>query len=381
MMSLEECVALAEQIAHDLTARAGEVDRDAMWPELSIRQLQESGLAGLVVPRSAGGQGHGLYAVARVCEALGEACASTAISFGMHLVGSAVLSARATDLQHARFLRPIAEGRHLTTLAVSEPGTGAHFYLPETQAARTPTGWRLDGTKSFVTNGGHADSYVVNASAVDGAPGEFSCFVVPESTPGMRWQAGWLGWGMRGNSARSVVLDGVEVGPDALLGREGDEIWYVFRVIAPYFIVAMASTYVGVANHALALARVHLLGRAHAHSGERLADQPILQHRFGEMWASVERTRTLVHAAAQKGDADAPDALPALCSAKAEVAEVAERVAADVMTLMGGRGYAADSEIHRVYRDARAAHVMSPTTDLLRTWTGRAVLGLPLLGE
>jgi alkylation response protein AidB-like acyl-CoA dehydrogenase len=73
--------------------------------------------------------------------------------------------------------------------------------------------------------------------------------------------------------------------------------------------------------------------------------------------------------------------LPALCSAKAEVAEAAEGVAADAMTLVGGRGYVEGHVLPRLYRDIRAAHVMAPTTDLLRVWTGRAVLGLPILGD
>jgi alkylation response protein AidB-like acyl-CoA dehydrogenase len=81
------------------------------------------------------------------------------------------------------------------------------------------------------------------------------------------------------------------------------------------------------------------------------------------------------------GDRGDPEALPALCSAKAEVAVAAEHLATEAMTLVGGRGYAAGHVLHRLYRDARAAHVMAPTTDMLRTWTGRAMLGRPLLGD
>jgi alkylation response protein AidB-like acyl-CoA dehydrogenase len=81
------------------------------------------------------------------------------------------------------------------------------------------------------------------------------------------------------------------------------------------------------------------------------------------------------------GDAGEPDALAALCSAKAEVAEISDRVVADAMTLVGGRGFAEGHVLQRAYRDVRAAHVMAPTTDVLRVWTGRAVLGLPILGD
>ncbi|HET9449460.1 MAG TPA: acyl-CoA dehydrogenase, partial [Aggregicoccus sp.] len=294
------------------------------------------------------------------------------------------LAAKATPEQTERYLVPIARGEHLTTLALSEPGTGSHFYLPQALLTSSPDGgFRVRGAKSFVTNGGYADSYVVSTTPADPAapPGQFSCVLVRAEAPGLHWQGEWEGWGMRGNSSRVLQLEDVPVPRGDLLGQHGDEIWYVFHVVAPYFLMAMAGTYVGVAARALEEGRQHLLQRSYAHSGQSLASENVLQHRLGVLWAQVERTRALVHAAADKGDAGAPDALPALCSAKAEVAECVERVVAEVMTLMGGRAYGQRSTIQRLYRDARAAHVMAPTTDILRTWTGRALLGLPLLGE
>ena len=374
----------ARRIAAEVLApHADEIDRDALWPEAGMRALQKAGLGGLVVPTESGGHGLGLAALAEVCEELGRGCSSTAICFGMHSVGAAVIASKATDAQKVRYLEPIARGEHLTTLALSEPGTGAHFYLPQaTLTKRSAEIFVVDGQKSFVTNGGHADSYVISTRAAheDAAPGLFSCLVMPRQAPGLRWEGTWNGWGMRGNSAIRAELTGLEVPAADLLGREGDETWYVFNVVAPFFLVAMAGTYLGIAAAALDEAREHLLRRVHAHTGQELARNPIVQHRFGELWAHVERTRSLVREASRKGDLRADDALPALCSAKAEVAECVEHVTAECMTLMGGIGYADGSRIHRLYRDARAAHVMSPTTDLLRTWTGRAVLGLPLLG-
>jgi len=381
----DEVVHTARRIAADLLAPlAEEVDRTAAWPVTGLRALQAAGLGGLVVPADAGGHGLGLEALARVCEELGRACSSTAICFGMHCVGAAVIASKATDDQRRRYLEPIALGEHLTTLALSEPGTGSHFYLPQAKLTkRSAETYFVDGVKSFVTNGGHADSYVISTGAShDGAPpGQFSCFIMPRQAPGLSWEGSWQGWGMRGNSAIRATMVHLEVPRRDLLGTEGDETWYVFNVVAPFFIVAMAGTYLGIVAAALDEARHHLLHRVHEHSGRTLAQNPILQHRFGELWAHVERTRCLVLEASRKGEAGADDALAALCSAKAEVAECADRVTAECMTLMGGLGYGENSRIHRLYRDARAAHVMSPTTDMLRTWTGRAVLGLPLLGE
>ncbi len=234
-----------------------------------------------------------------------------------------------------------------------------------------------------MTNGSHADSYVVSTVAADpDAPvGEFSCVLVPGDVPGLAWLDDWNGIGMRGNSSRRVQLKDVRVGPDNLLGAPGDQIWYVFEVVAPYFLVAMAGTYLDLAQASLDEATAHLTKRRHAHTRRALAAEPILQHRLGVLWAQVERTRRIVYWAAEEADAAGPHALPALTSAKAEVADCAVALANEAMTLVGGVGYRDRSPLEQHLRDARAAHVMSPTTDLLRTWTGRAALGLPLLGE
>src|SRR5690606_22498692 len=145
--------------------------------------------------------------------------------------------------------------------------------------------------------------------------------------------------------------------------------------------VAMSGTYVGVATAALDAAISHVEQRRHNHSAAALTNSNIVQHRIGDLWARVTRTRALLHHAAAASDAGHPDALPLVCSAKAEAAACAVDVANESMSLMGGRGYAAESRVYRLLRDARAAHVMAPTTDQLRIWTGRALLGLPLLAD
>ncbi len=381
--SLDQVLAKARRLAKGVVAQeAIPSDEDAVWPEQSFRAAQAAGLAGLVVPVQSGGLGLGLEALLKVCQVFGHQSASFAISYGMHCVGTAVIAAKATPA-HQDILRQIAAGRHITTLSLSEPGSGAHFYYPSTTATETATGYILSGTKSFVTNGGHADSYVMSTVAPreSGEPGLFSCFLVPASTPGLRWGEPYRGFGMRGNSARTVHLEDAPAPSEALLGEHGDELWYVFNVIAPYFLTAMAGTYLGIAERALHEAIGHLQGREYHHDGSRLSENAVLQHRIGTLWANVARTRQLAQWAAREADRGGPDALPALCSAKAEVADCAVDVTNDVMTLMGGQTYRDGSLLPRLLRDARAAHVMAPTTDILRTWTGRALLHLPLLSE
>jgi isovaleryl-CoA dehydrogenase len=380
---LRSLIATAREVAERVVAPAAErEDREARWPAEAMRALADAGLLGLNAPLAQGGHGAGLRGLVAVAETLASESASTAMCFAMHCVGTAVIAARATDRQKQAFLEPIARGEHVTTLALSEPGTGAHFYLPETALEADGDGYRVSGTKSFVTNGGEADSYVVSARAAEGgddADGAFSCVLVERDAAGLEWTDLWRGLGMRGNSSRTARLEGVRVPASQLLGEEGDQLWYVFEVIAPYFLMAMAGTYTGLAAAAVEIAREHLGSRRYSHSGELLGSEPVLAHRLGDLWVEVERTRRMVYSAAERFDAGDADALPAVLGAKAAASDAAVRAANEAMTLCGGAAYRADARLARILRDARASHVMAPTTDMLKTWVGRTLLHLPLL--
>lgn len=379
---LDELLGKVHELSQKTLAPRAEItDEQGRWPKENLEALLEAGLGGLVLPERLGGLGQGMYGLVRVCEVLGRSCASTAMCFGMHAVASAVLAAKATPDHEERYLRPIARGEHLTTLALSEPGTGSHFYIPRTLVRTEKEHYVLEGTKSFVTNGGHTDSIVLSAVAAedDAPPGEFSCFVVPNDAENLTWGPPWRGSGMRGNSSRTVELQGVRIPRTEILGAAGEQTWYLFHVVTPYFVSAMAGTYLGVGQAALDDARNHLKERRHDHVGQTLSQNPILQHRLGTLWADQEKARRLVHHAAMEGDSGGPESMPALLSAKAEAADTAVRVSSDALSIMGGRGYAEGGRLDRHLRDARAGPIMAPTSDMLRTWCGRWLLGEPLL--
>jgi isovaleryl-CoA dehydrogenase len=379
---LQELVGRAQEIARTvLAATAEREDAEAIWPAAGMAALADAGLMGLNVPEQLGGHGLGMEGLVAISEALAAENSSAALCYAMHCVGTAVIGARATDYHKQAYLEPIAQGKHITTIALSEPGTGSHFYVPETRLVRDGEDFVLDGTKSFITNGGHADSYVVSTRSVDDAAAEgvFSCVLVDADTDGIEWQDPWRGLGMRGNSSRTARLNGVRTPAVNLLGSEGDQVWYVFEVVAPYFLISMAGTYTGVAAAALEIARDHLGSRRLAHTGELLGSHPVLAHRLGSMWIDVQRTRGLVHAAAAAGDRGEADALAAIFSCKVAAAETAVSVTNEAMTLAGGMAYRENSRLARLLRDARASHVMAPTTDILKTWVGRVLLRLPLV--
>lgn len=379
---LRELRDIADRLARDEVApRAEAIDREAVWPAAALRALGDVGLMGLLVPRSAGGEGQGLLGLVAVTEALARACSSTAMCFGMHCVGTAAIAAKATAFQRDHYLTAIAEGRHVTTLALSEPATGSHLYFSETKLRRDGDAYLVDGEKTFVTNGNHADSYVIStvASESDAKFGEFSCLVVDAASEGLEWQRPWQGFGMRGNSSRGFRLDAVRVPRRNLLGEEGDQVWYVFEIVTPYFLMAMSAVYLGIARAALDLTITHLKTRRTPQTDRTLADVPELQLELAEMWSAVTTCRHLVHDAARRGDEGDDTALPSIYMSKAAAAEMVVAVTNNAMTLCGGIAYRENAQLARLLRDARASHVMAPTTHMLKQWTARTLLDLPLL--
>ena len=372
----------ARYISLEVSAPLAEkVDRECMWPEHTMKALAKEGLLGLHVPERLGGLGQGLQGLVAVTELLGQSCSSSAMCFGMHSVGSAVIAAKATKEQETRYLVPIAAGKHITTLALSESGSGIYFYLPGTELRVVGGEWNLFGTKQFVTNAGHADSYVVSCvgAASQLSAGEFSCAVVEGHQAGVEVKGAWEGLGMRGNSSRSISLNGAPLSPVQLLGATGDQIWYVFEVVAPYFLTAMAGTYLGIAQAALDIAIEHVKGRSYSAIGESLADAPVVQLQIADMWGKVEQARQLVYRAARLGDAGDTTGLATILMSKAVAGTAAVDVCNEAMSLCGGMGYRENGKLSRLLRDSRASHVMTPTTNLLKLWAGKALLGVPLL--
>jgi len=385
MPELEQLVQTAARIARDVVSKEAAIaDKEGKWIAQTMQALKESRLTGLVVPKENGGLGGGLYALARISEELGKTYSSAGLCFGMHCVGAAVIAAKATEWQKQNYLEAIAQGQHITTLALSEPGTGAHFYIPQTSLIPvSPEEFVINGTKTFITNGGHADSYVISTlgASEDASPDQFSCVVLDADKDGIIWGEEWNGLGMRGNSSRSATFKEVHVSDKHILGEKGDQLWYVFNVVAPYFLMSMAGTYLGIAEAALQEARNNLTKRTYMHSGTSLSQVSVLQHKLGMLWSNVERTRRLIYNAAIASDKGEPDAIPHLLAAKAEVGHCVVDVVNEAMTIAGGIGYRENGVLGMYLRDARAAHVMSPTTDLLYTWLGRALLDQPILSD
>ena len=370
----QEIADQAWELAAKMRLTAAELDAQRAYPDEHLDALAESGLTGLLISEANGGLGGDLTTLALVTEAIGWAAGSTGLVYLMHLCGTAVIGAKANEEQAKVWLGPAADGELLATLAFSERATGAHFYMPEITAEKSEGGYVLNGRKSFVTSGGHADLYpvLVNASGKDG----LDILVLTANDEGVTFEGRWDGVGMTGNSSVAMVLDNVKVSEDRMLGGEGAGQELVFNVVAPNFLIGLAGVNLGIAQAALDDITEHVKTRKNA--GGVLAELPTVQTSLAELTLVAEQARALLLTAAKAADSGDEAALPLVMQAKIAATEAAMAVTAGAMELGGGLAYARSNAFERYWRDGRAGSVMAPTNEVLKQWVGKLAAGLPL---
>ncbi len=374
MSSAAAILSATSDAAEHIAAGAQDVDREHAFPSAALERLAGAGALGIIVPEEHGGAGGGLTALAEACEIVGSACASSGMVFLMHSVTAATI-AGGGGANAGAYLKSLASGERMGTLAFSERGTGAHFYAPGLQAQPHNGGVRISGRKSFVTSGGHADIYLV---LVQSATGEgLDCFAVGGDAEGVRFDGVWQGMGMAGNSSIALELSDVDVDDAARIGDAGAGAGLVFDVVAPFFLVGLASVNVGIAAAALKTAADHAANRKYE-DGSALAEVQSIQHLIADMDIAVRSTRLLVREAAALGDAGDPGALVPIMEAKVAATDTAASVTQRALEVCGGQGYTPSLPIERHLRDARAGAVMAPTNGVLRNWIGKALTGLPV---
>jgi alkylation response protein AidB-like acyl-CoA dehydrogenase len=297
----------------------------------------------------------------------------------MHVCATRVIVDARGFGQQADVLREIAGGRHLSTLAFSEKGSRSHFWAPVSQAVAQGSGQLLSAQKSWVTSAGYADSYVVStrsAGATD--PMSLSLFFVTKNAAGLTVDGVWNGLGLRGNASAPMRLDRVSCPNSSRLCEDGQGFSAMMNSVLPWFQLGSAAVSVGIAQAATDGIRRHLLSSKLEHLGQPLASLANLRARLAQMAIAVETQRVYLDHVAALMEKAAPETLLGVLQCKAAAAEAALEVTDLAMRAGGGACFSKHLSVERNFRDARAAAVMAPTTDVLHDFIGRALLDMPL---
>lgn len=363
-----------ERIATEVVqASAEEIDRTGDFPRAAVSALGEAGLLGLISATDAGGMAEGPRAACSVIERLARSCASTAMVVTMHYAGTAVIERHGPrDVREA-----IAAGTHLTTLAFSEQGSRGHFWAPVSSAAAAGEEVTLAASKSFVTSAGEASSYVWSSRPVS-AVGASTIWLVPAATSGLRVAGRFDGLGLRGNASAAIAADGAVIAERLRLGADGAGFDVMMQTVLPLFQVLSAAVSLGIMETATERTAAHVGSSRLDHLGQPLSALPTVRAYVARMRVATDQVRALLCDTLNAMESGRDDTMLRVLEVKAAAGEAAVQVTDLAMRVCGGAAFRKEAGVERQFRDARAATVMAPTTDVLYEFIGRAACGLPL---
>ncbi len=365
--------ALEEICSTTIADAAPGVDRTGAFPARSVDALKSAGLLGALSSAESRGLGLGLAGATRIVRRIAEECGSTAMVMAMHYSAVTVLEAYGP----ADIRREAASGTCLATLAFSEAGTRSHFWAPVGTAQAKGDAVVLNAHKSWITSASEASLYIWSSKPLC-AEGLSTLWMVPRSTPGLQVKGPFEGMGLRGNDSSPVVGETVTVPRNAMLGADGQGFDIMMGTVLPVFQILNAACSVGLMAGGLRRAVAHVGQTRHADTGASLADLPTIRNYVARMQVKTNMATALLVDTVAAVEAKRPDTMLRVLECKAAASETVNEVLDLAMRVCGGAAFRKDLGLERLFRDARAAGVMAPTTDVLYDFIGKAVCGQPL---
>jgi butyryl-CoA dehydrogenase len=364
---------MTRKFAEEVVApRARDLDESETFPEDTVRQMGELGFLGLPYPEKYGGAGMDTLAYIIAVEEISRACASTGITLAAHVsLACGPIFGSGTEEQKLKYLVPMASGRSLGAFGLTEPEAGSDAAATRTRAEKVPGGWRVNGTKAYITNGSVAKYITFTARTAAGqSTKDIGAFVVETDVPGFRVGKREKKMGLRGSDTVEVVFEDVFVPDGGLLG-EASGGFKAFMKTLTGGRISIGALALGIAQgayeHALAYSKVR------KQFGQHLAEFEAIQFMLADMATKLEASRLLVYHAALLKDAGREHVKEA-SMAKLFASEAANWVTDKAIQIHGGIGYCRDVPVERMHRDAKLMEIGEGTSEIQRLVIAREIL-------
>ncbi|HEX9759713.1 MAG TPA: acyl-CoA dehydrogenase family protein [Candidatus Acidoferrales bacterium] len=350
-----------------------EYDRAEHFPAEELRKLGELGCCGMLVPEEWGGAGTDTVSYVLMLEEVARVCAASAVTLSVtNSVVAWPLYKHGTDAQREKYLRRLASGEMLGAFCLTEPQAGSDSAGIQTRAVRAGNVYKLSGTKSWVTSGGQSGLYLVFAKTdpAAGARG-VSAFLVEPGFKGFRIARYEDKMGIRSSKSAEVVFEDCEVPVENLLGAEGQGLKIALESLDGGR-VGIAAQGVGIAQGALEVSVGYAKQRRTF--GVPIAEHQAIQWMLADMQTEIEAARMLTWRAAFERDQGRQRIGPYASRAKLYASEMVNRVVYKAVQVHGSQGYSRESDVERMYRDARVISIYEGTSEVQRMIIARDLL-------
>ena len=357
----------AEHIAPFAMAweKAGTIPKE-LWPKLA-----ELGFGGLYVSEDSGGSGLSRLDATLVFEALAMACPAVGSFLSIHNMCGGMIDKFGSEETKAKWLPDLCSMEKVFSYCLTEPGSGSDAAALKTRAEKTNEGYKLNGTKAFISGGGYSDAYVTMVRTGEDGPKGISTVVVEDGATGLSFGALEDKMGWRAQPTAQVQFDDCTVPHDNLIGEEGSGFAYAMAGLDGGRLNIAASA-LGGAQNALDLTMQYMKERKAF--GKSINQFQALQFRLAEFETQLQSSRIFLRQAAWKLDSGAHDATKFCAMAKLMVTDVAFDVANGCLQLHGGYGYLADYGIEKIVRDLRVHQILEGTNEIMRLIISRQMI-------
>jgi alkylation response protein AidB-like acyl-CoA dehydrogenase len=331
-------------------------------PAALLKEMGSAGLLGLAVPEEYGGGAGDALAIVVLSEELARASGGIAVTaLVTGYMSTPHIAKFGTEAQCATYLPSLVAGEKIASIAVTEPGTGSNVGGITTRATPADGGYRLDGTKMFITNAGIADVVIVAArTSPDGHRG-VTTFIVEADNPGLSVGQPLRKLGWHGSDTREVVLSDCFVPADAVLGEVGRGF---HQIMSAFQLERLTLAGMGIGHAAECLAAATAYAKDRDVFGVPLISKQAIRHRLAALSIELEAAQLLTYRAAARLDARHPEAGASVAKAKYQAAIAACHIVDECVQLFGGSGFLEETPVARHYRDVRVLRIGGGTDEI-----------------